>query len=1082
MLRKRLQSIIVISGLLFSVLGFASISNALTDKYHQVIDSKGRINIVAEGPSAGNLNIGSSFETLKTNKSQGFSLAPSIQTENFSISTANGDQRVPCSAYNSKDNEYLMVWSDRRAQSTSGKNIYGQVVLATGELKGNEFPIITSTGDQWMINIAYNSVDNEYMVIWGDDPTGDIHGQRISNTGKLIGTKFVIASAVYSGYPGIAYNNKDNKYLVVWDSGNWDQNALDIYGEFISKDGTPQGNKFAICSANENQYNPWINYNNTDNEYLVVWQDERNFFDSTNIAIYGRKISNSGELKGIGDIAISSTFSLSFNQIPSIAYSSNKNEYLVSWVEGLSESSHDIKGRLITGAGATDGSIFAICSASDEQYGPFAVYNNYRKEYLVVWTDNRGSSKDIYGQRVLDSGALKESNFTFSKEIDDQEYPCVAYNSSDSSYLVAWDDARNSSTSGLDIYAQLIDTPIPPTFDLTANPTSLLSDGKATATVTATLKDASGNALTGQKVEMKVTKGNGTIGSVKDNGNGTYTAAYTASTKAGVETVTANALSMSKTVDITLIDITLDVKAEPTSLTADGKSTAVVTATLKDTSGKALSGYEAKMEVTKGKGTISKPNDNKNGTYTATYTASTQAGTETITVTLAGRSKTADITLTVPGKTRKLSIPEVTGVSGKDVVVPANIDDATGIAGGDITLTYDKNILTAKDVISKNILLTNSMNISFNVVTLGKIIISFAGATGIKSGSGELFEVTFTVSADAKNQDESPIQFDKTSIYDANLQDIPVTTQNGKVRIACVKGDINGDGIVNSKDAILALQFTVGLKTPTDQQKCAADVIADGEIKANDVIKILQMSTGQGAPIREFALAKDRTVTVTLDEIHGVSGKSVVVPIKVDKTSALAGGDISIIYDSSVLKAVDVSTDTGILLTANMAEPGNVRISFAGTQKLLSKTLAVMKFDIITDNVSPLKFKSVEIYGFDAIPLNSRNVDGRFKSWAIPAERNALMQNFPNPFNPETWIPFQLKQDSNVEIRIYTGNGQLARILNLGQKQAGFYLDKERAAYWDGKNESGELVPSGIYFYSIKSGDFNAVRKLVVLK
>jgi hypothetical protein len=100
-----------------------------------------------------------------------------------------------------------------------------------------------------------------------------------------------------------------------------------------------------------------------------------------------------------------------------------------------------------------------------------------------------------------------------------------------------------------------------------------------------------------------------------------------------------------------------------------------------------------------------------------------------------------------------------------------------------------------------------------------------------------------------------------------------------------------------------------------------------------------------------------------------------------------------------------------------------------------------------------------------------------------PVVRIAILyQNFPNPFNPDTWIPYQLSEGADVTIRIHNANGQLMRTLCLGKKAAGVYLDRGSAAYWDGKNEAGESVASGVYFYSIDAGTFSATKKLVILK
>ena len=93
-----------------------------------------------------------------------------------------------------------------------------------------------------------------------------------------------------------------------------------------------------------------------------------------------------------------------------------------------------------------------------------------------------------------------------------------------------------------------------------------------------------------------------------------------------------------------------------------------------------------------------------------------------------------------------------------------------------------------------------------------------------------------------------------------------------------------------------------------------------------------------------------------------------------------------------------------------------------------------------------------------------------------------LHQNYPNPFNPDTWIPYQLKEDAHVVIKIYTAAGQLVRTLTLGHRPAGFYTDRERAAYWDGNNEAGERVASGVYFYSIKAGNLTATRKMAIMR
>ena len=94
----------------------------------------------------------------------------------------------------------------------------------------------------------------------------------------------------------------------------------------------------------------------------------------------------------------------------------------------------------------------------------------------------------------------------------------------------------------------------------------------------------------------------------------------------------------------------------------------------------------------------------------------------------------------------------------------------------------------------------------------------------------------------------------------------------------------------------------------------------------------------------------------------------------------------------------------------------------------------------------------------------------------------ALRANYPNPFNPETWIPYQLAASSKVQITIYNSAGNTVRTLILGHQSKGFYTTRNRAAYWDGRNAIGEPVSSGVYFYTLITDRMSATRKMLILK
>ena len=101
---------------------------------------------------------------------------------------------------------------------------------------------------------------------------------------------------------------------------------------------------------------------------------------------------------------------------------------------------------------------------------------------------------------------------------------------------------------------------------------------------------------------------------------------------------------------------------------------------------------------------------------------------------------------------------------------------------------------------------------------------------------------------------------------------------------------------------------------------------------------------------------------------------------------------------------------------------------------------------------------------------------------SLSPEETALLPNYPNPFNPETWIPYQLSEPANVTLNIYAVNGTLVRTLLLGYQLPGYYTNKNQAAYWDGCNNLGEPVANGIYFYHLQTNEISPLRKMVVLK
>ena len=159
------------------------------------------------------------------------------------------------------------------------------------------------------------------------------------------------------------------------------------------------------------------------------------------------------------------------------------------------------------------------------------------------------------------------------------------------------------------------------------------------------------------------------------------------------------------------------------------------------------------------------------------------------------------------------------------------------------------------------------------------------------------------------------------------------------------------------------------------------------------------------------------------------------------------------------------------------------------SQNMGGPTAAASPSMLTADSVSDLESAVIQAWIAQAVLEDDGSIafqEGianlqRLLASLIP-EETVLLANYPNPFNPETWIPYQLSEPAEVTLRIYSVNGVLVRTLALGQTSAGIYQNRSRAAYWDGRNDVGESVASGLYFYTFTAGDFTATRKMLIKK
>jgi hypothetical protein len=192
---------------------------------------------------------------------------------------------------------------------------------------------------------------------------------------------------------------------------------------------------------------------------------------------------------------------------------------------------------------------------------------------------------------------------------------------------------------------------------------------------------------------------------------------------------------------------------------------------------------------------------------------------------------------------RTISIPQdiyvLPGQQG--IIIPINIDEFKDIAGGDITIIYNPNLLSAVNV--KTTELTSSFTVNFSLY-LGRIAIYFSNPTGSKNGSGAILELVFDVKPDAEIDSLSGLILEDVSLYDEKIEKISLITKNGNCIIKGIIGDLNRDGLVDAADAILAFQIALKKREPDDYQKIVGDVNGDGLFDLADAIAILQQDVG----------------------------------------------------------------------------------------------------------------------------------------------------------------------------------------------------------------------------------------------
>ena len=502
-----------------------------------------------------------------------------------------------------------------------------------------------------------------------------------------------------------------------------------------------------------------------------------------------------------------------------------------------------------------------------------------------------------------------------------------------------------------------------------------------------------------------------------------------------------------------------------------------------------------------------------------------------------------EYTVLSPSERFSLSVGTTQVGIGDTFTLRLSADNMTDLAGWQADITFDPDVLKANSVSEGSFLKQKGGRTHFRKGTIdnqkGKIadISSTRISQGGVDGEGTLLSVTFTAKAVGKTR-VSLRGFQAGSSAGKTIpsrpRDIIMTVGTPSV------SDVSDDLFALSTDASpvgSGGSFTIRLSAEkvTDLAGWQTDITFDpavleavkvsegsflkaggegsfflrgaidntaGKITGVSAARLSGGVDGTGTLLSVTFTAKTVGETqVTFSNFQAGNRKSEVIPSNTPEIvitiedGAFPAWDVNQDGRVNVLDLIQVAQHFGSTVSANhkadMNGDGAINVLDLITvaqhlgESTTSASPSLLAMDTI-DGLDPamvrvwIKRAQLENDGSVAFRQGIANLE-RLLALFIP-EETSLLHNYPNPFNPETWIPYQLAEPAEVTLRIYAASGALVRTLALGYQPAGIYQYRSRAAYWDGKNEVGESVASGIYFYTLTAGDFTATRKMLIMK
>jgi len=298
--------------------------------------------------------------------------------------------------------------------------------------------------------------------------------------------------------------------------------------------------------------------------------------------------------------------------------------------------------------------------------------------------------------------------------------------------------------------------------------------------------------------------------------------------------------------------------------------------------------------------------------------------------------------------------------------------------------------------------------------------------------------------------------------------------------------DVNADGLVNIIDLVTVARAFGRPGVPV----AGSDINGDGVVNIFDLVTVASRfgQPAAGAPARSGAGPGRPSISIARGDTRG---HVTTFDITADTLVGVGGYELALRIDPSQAELVDIEQGDALGPRAFWMDPigsqGEHRMASVGLGPAESSGAATLARVYLRDarrrgpalSASAIQLRQVLLSDVVGHPMRHEIVPARRSS---PEATTTVYANYPNPFNPETWIPFSLAESAEVTVRVYDDRGGLVRTLALGERLAGAHTAPGNAAYWDGTNETGEEMASGVYYYEVAAGSVRTTRRMLMVK